>query len=129
MDFADSKGIIRGIGRGSAGASLVLYILGITKINPLDHDLAFSRFLNNRRRSVPDVDLDLQPEGRVALIEYLKTKYGDKNIVQVSNYSEMKPKAAIKDAGKWLELDFKIVNQITSLIPDKEYNDEDDKDL
>lgn len=125
MEYADSNNIVRGIGRGSAGASLVLYTLGITKINPLDYNLAFSRFLNvYRKSSPPDVDVDLQPEGRMALIEYLKNKYGHDNVIQVSNYSEMKPKAAIKDAGKWIELDFKIVNEITSHIPDKEYNDE-----
>lgn len=124
MEFCDSNGIYRGAGRGSAGSCMILYILGITKINPLEYNLAFSRFLNEYRKSAPDVDLDLQPVGREALIQYLQRKYGKDRIVQVVNYSEMRPKAAIKDACKWMEVDFKVANEITSHIPSKEYDDE-----
>lgn len=124
MEFCDANNIARGAGRGSAGACMILYILGITKINPLEYGLAFSRFLNEYRKSAPDVDLDLQPIGREMLIQYLQRKYGEDRIVQVVNYSEMRPKAAIKDACKWMEVDFKIANEITSHIPSKEHDEE-----
>ena len=69
-------GVWVGPGRGSAAGSLVCYCLGITKIDPLKHDLLFERFLNPKGTAFPDIDIDFDDEGRERVLEWLQQRYG-----------------------------------------------------
>jgi len=86
--------------RGSAGGSLLLYVLGVSAVNPLKHDLSFGRFLTPGRilaNTLPDADLDISTNGREHLIKYLETKYGD-GFCRISTDALLKLKSSIKDA-------------------------------
>lgn len=84
--------------RGSAGGSLLLYLIGVSSVNPLKHDLSFERFLTEGRikaNTLPDADIDVSDQEKV--IEYLKSKYGD-NVCRLSTDLLLRIKSSIKDA-------------------------------
>jgi DNA polymerase-3 subunit alpha len=96
--YARSQGILQGIGRGSAGGSLISYYLKIIHINPIERDLPFERFLSHARiraGSFPDIDCDFGD--RSPILRYLEKKYG-LGFAQICTYSKMKTKNAISDA-------------------------------
>ena len=117
INAAKEMGVAVGPGRGSAAGSLIAFVLGITKINPLDYDLLFERFLNPARKSMPDIDVDFADEKRGEVIEYVKTKYGSESVSQIITFSTLASKAAIKDVGRVLGVPLQTVNQITKYIP------------
>ena len=80
-------GIWVGPGRGSAAGSLVCYCLGITKIDPLKHDLLFERFLSIEDTLFPDIDIDFDDEGRERVIEWLQQKYGKECCAHIVSFS------------------------------------------
>ncbi|HHY17980.1 MAG TPA: DNA polymerase III subunit alpha [Firmicutes bacterium] len=86
---AKQKGIAVGPGRGSAAGSLVAYALGITGIDPVDHDLVFERFLNPERVSMPDIDIDFQDDRRDEVISYVSQKYGSDRVAQIITFGTM----------------------------------------
>lgn len=88
-----------GPGRGSAAGSIVSYLLGITKINPLDFDLLFERFLNESRilTEAPDIDIDFASDRRDDVIEYMKEKYGSNYVCRVGTYNTLQLKGVIKE--------------------------------
>ncbi len=100
ISAAKQMGVAVGPGRGSAAGSLIAFVLGITKINPLDYDLLFERFLNPARKSMPDIDVDFADEKRGAVIDYVKRKYGSESVSQIITFSTLASKAAIKDVGR-----------------------------
>lgn len=112
IDIAKEQMLI-GSGRGSAAGSLVAYVLGITEIDPLDYDLMFERFLNPSREGAPDIDTDV--EDRDMLINMLKERWGDENIVPISNYNTFKLKSLVKDIARFYNIPFDEVN--TALGP------------
>ncbi len=112
VDFAKREGIPVGPGRGSAVGSLVLYSLGVTKINPLKYDLLFERFLNPERVSPPDVDIDFGDERRDEIIEYIKRKYGEENVSQIITFGRMKARQAVRDMGRVLGFDYGFVDKL-----------------
>jgi DNA polymerase III alpha subunit len=86
--------------RGSAGGSLLLYVIGVSAVNPLKHNLSFERFLTLGRikaKTLPDADLDLPTEDRDRVIQYLEAKYGDR-ICRISVDIQLKIKSSLKDA-------------------------------
>jgi DNA polymerase-3 subunit alpha len=91
-----------GPGRGSGAGSLVLYLLGVTDIDPLFYDLSFERFLNPERKGMPDVDVDFDSEHRDKVIEYAKTRWG---AVPVATYARYSHKTAVHDLAKVLHID------------------------
>lgn len=97
----DAQGKFRGWGRGSASGSLVSFLYGITKIDPLEWGLYFERFLNPDRISPPDIDLDFMPEDRSVAIEYLQ-KFG--NIYQIGSYGTLGTKETIKSCARIMEV-------------------------
>jgi len=120
MDFirhAKSKGIPVGPGRGSAAGSLVSYCLEITNINPLKYNLIFERFLNPERVTMPDIDIDFCYERREEIIQYVKEKYGEKNVTQIITFGTMAARAVIRDVGRVLKVSYGEVDRIAKLIP------------
>jgi DNA polymerase-3 subunit alpha len=82
VDHLRKENIIVGPGRGSAVSSLTAYLLGITSIDPLQHGLFFERFLNEKRKKMPDIDLDVENQEEV--FSYLKAKYTSKKIARLT---------------------------------------------
>ena len=116
ISFARRQNILFGV-RGSAAASLALYCLGITDIDPLAHKLVFERFLNVERRELPDIDLDIQDDRRDEVISYVAKKYGTDHVAQIITFGTLGAKAAIRDVGRALGLPYSYVDQIARLIP------------
>jgi DNA polymerase-3 subunit alpha len=114
---AKEKGIPVGPGRGSAAGSLVAYSLRITEIDPIPHGLLFERFLNPERISLPDVDCDFCKDRRDEVIQYIKERYGEKNVTQIITFGTMKARAAVRDVGRVLEMPYAEVDRIAKLIP------------
>lgn len=100
IDLFHENGISTGAGRGSAPGSLVTYSLGITSIDPLEHDLLFWRFLSPDRISMPDIDTDIPKSKRQLALSLLEDEFGKDKIAQLTTYSEMKDKDAIQRAAK-----------------------------
>lgn len=98
---AHSRGIRVGPGRGSAAGSYVLYLLGITGVDPLDYDLMFERFVNPARKSFPDVDVDFESVRRQEIIDYAANKWG---AVAVATYTHYSHKTATHDLARILHL-------------------------
>ncbi|MCP5328823.1 MAG: DNA polymerase III subunit alpha [Steroidobacteraceae bacterium] len=115
--WARENGVPVGPGRGSGAGSLVAYALGITDIDPLEHDLLFERFLNPERVSMPDFDVDFCMEGRDRVIEYVAEKYGRERVSQIITYGTMAAKAVVRDAGRVLGLSYGYVDKIAKLVP------------
>ena len=114
---ARERGIPVGPGRGSAAGALVAYSLGITDIDPLQHELLFERFLNPERISMPDIDIDFCMNRRGEVIEYVTNKYGRENVAQIITFGTMAAKAAIKDVGRAMDIPYADVDRIAKMIP------------
>jgi DNA polymerase-3 subunit alpha len=117
IEAARKEDIPVGLGRGSAAGSLVAYTTGITGVDPIKYNLLFERFLNPERVSMPDVDIDFCMRRREEVIEYVRQKYGEKNVCQIITYGTLAPKNAVKDVARVLDIPFDKSNQITKLIP------------
>ncbi|MEM1282971.1 MAG: DNA polymerase III subunit alpha [Chlamydiota bacterium] len=118
INWAKNEGIPVGPGRGSGAGSIVLYLIGITDIEPLRFHLFFERFINPERLSYPDIDVDICMDKRGEVINYTLNKYGKDNVAQIITFGTMKAKMAIKDVGRVLSVPLAKVNEIAKLIPD-----------
>ncbi|WP_051600002.1 DNA polymerase III subunit alpha [Mycoplasma elephantis] len=116
VKWAKSKNIEIGPGRGSAAGSLVSYLLGITKINPLDYGLLFERFLNKDRVTMPDIDIDIQDNRRNEVLEYMQNKYGHEHFALITTFQTLGIKSSIRDVARIMNVDLAQVNIITGLI-------------
>jgi DNA polymerase III subunit alpha len=116
--FARRDGISVGPGRGSTAGSLVAYCLEITDVDPIKYDLLFERFLNPGRKSLPDADIDFAVEGRDRVINYVAEKYGRDRVAQIITFSTMAARAAVRDAGRVLEVPYGVVDKIAKAIPE-----------
>ncbi|ACF43796.1 DNA polymerase III subunit alpha [Pelodictyon phaeoclathratiforme] len=108
-----------GPGRGSAAGSIVAYLTGITRIDPLKYKLLFERFLNPERSSMPDIDIDFTPVGKQKVLEYTVEKYGTESVAKVIAIGTFAAKAAIRDAGRVLEVPLPLVDKLAKLVPVK----------
>ena len=117
VSYAKRRGILVGPGRGSAAGSLVAYALGITNIDPIEHDLVFERFLNPERVTMPDIDIDFQDDRRDEVIEYVRNKYGPDRVAQIITFGTMAARAAVRDVGRALAMPYGDVDRIAKLIP------------
>lgn len=120
VNWAKKQDISVGPGRGSVSGSLIAYLTGITAVNPLVYNLYFERFLNEERITMPDIDLDIQDDRREEVLEYLKQRYGYANVSQICTFQRIGAKQALKDAGRFLNLSFADVNELSKLIPGSE---------
>jgi DNA polymerase-3 subunit alpha len=117
IDYARSKDIPVGPGRGSAASSLVSYALGITNIDPIKYGLLFERFLNPERISLPDIDIDFSDRGRDRIIDYVINKYGKENVTQIITFGTMAARGVIRDVGRVLGMPYSEVDRIAKMIP------------
>jgi DNA polymerase-3 subunit alpha len=115
--YAKQRNIPVGPGRGSGAGSVVAYTLGITNIDPLKYGLLFERFLNPKRVSMPDLDIDFSDEGREEIINYVKNKYGEKNVAQIITFGSMQARLVIRDVGRVLNIPLTQVDKIAKQIP------------
>ena len=100
-DFAHRERIPMGM-RGSAAASLALYSLGVTDIDPVANNLVFERFLNVERRQMPDVDFDFADDRRDEVIRFAYERFGEDKVAQIITFGTLGAKAAIRDVGRAL---------------------------
>ncbi|MBU1913178.1 MAG: DNA polymerase III subunit alpha [Candidatus Omnitrophica bacterium] len=117
VNYAKSKGIAVGPGRGSAAGSIASYLLGITDIDPLRYKLLFERFLNSERVSMPDIDIDFCYEKRGEVIDYVIQKYGKDNVAQIITFGTMAARAVLRDVGRAMNLPYADVDKIAKLVP------------
>ena len=117
INYARSKGIMVGPGRGSAAGSIVAYTLRITDIDPIKYGLIFERFLNPERVSMPDIDIDFCYERRGEVIDYVTEKYGKDNVSQIITFGTMKAKQAVRDVGRVLNVSYQDTDAIAKAIP------------
>ncbi|MHB8469902.1 MAG: DNA polymerase III subunit alpha, partial [Gaiellaceae bacterium] len=90
----------------------------ITDIDPIRYDLLFERFLNPGRKELPDIDIDFAVEGRERVINYVSEKYGRDRVAQIITFGTMAARAAVRDAGRVLEIPYGVVDKIAKLIPE-----------
>lgn len=116
-DYARKAGIKMGV-RGSAAASLVLYVLHVTDIDPVANRLVFERFLNLERREMPDVDFDFADDRRDEMIRFAYERYGRDRVAQIITFGTLGAKAAIRDVGRALGLSYAETDRVARLVPE-----------
>ena len=124
IDFTRQSRILFGV-RGSAAASVALYCLGITDIDPLEYKLVFERFLNMERKEMPDIDMDFQDDRRDEVLHYVIGQYGSDHVAQIINFQTMRAKAALRDVGRGMGMSYGDVDRIARMIPAKSRSIED----
>jgi len=103
--------------RGSAAGSIVAFVLEITVVDPLQHDLLFERFLNPGRISMPDIDLDFRDDRRAEMLEYTTRKYGSDKVAQIITFGTMGTKAALRDVARVMDIPLPEVDRVAKLVP------------
>ena len=100
-----------GPGRGSGAGSIVAWSLNITNLDPIKYGLLFERFLNPERVSLPDFDIDFCTLRRDEVIAYVRNKYGEDKVAQIITFGSLQPKAAIRDVGRVLGINYGIIDK------------------
>jgi DNA polymerase-3 subunit alpha len=118
IHFAKTNGVSVGPGRGSAAGSLAAYCLEITDVDPMRYGLLFERFLNPARKDLPDMDIDFSVAGRDRVINYVAEKYGRDRVAQIITFSTMAARAAIRDAGRVLDIPYGVVDRFAKMVPE-----------
>ena len=117
INYAKSRGIAVGPGRGSGAGSIAAYLIGITDIDPLKFNLIFERFLNPERISMPDFDVDFCYERRQEVIDYVARKYGHDHVAQIITFGTMAARAVVRDVARALDIQYQKADLIAKLIP------------
>lgn len=119
IQWGKNRGITFGPGRGSAAGSIVSYLLRITdkNLDPIKHGMLFERFLNPERVEMPDIDIDVHPDDRYLVIEYIRHRYGLDNVAQIGTLGRMAARGTIKKVGAALDIDYATRDSICKLIP------------
>lgn len=113
--FANDSGILCQ-GRGSAANSLAAYLLGISPVNPLEHDLVFERFLSDERQVVPDLDIDFDAARREEVIQYVYRRYGLEHAAMACTFITFRARSALRDVGKALGLPPELLDRASRQI-------------
>lgn len=117
------KMMIVGPARGSAAGSLVCYLIGITDVDPIEHDLLFERFIDVTRKDLPDIDIDFQDNKRDQIIAYLGEKYGADRVGRIGNILTYKAKSAIKDTARALDVPVWEVEDVSEAVIERSGGD------
>ncbi len=115
MRFAKSRGI-PAQGRGSAAGSIVTYVLGIARVDPIRHELLFERFINEGRTAYPDVDIDFSSERREEVIQYVYGKYGPEHTGMVCNLVTYRARSAVREVGYALGFPRPLVDRVAKAL-------------
>jgi DNA polymerase III alpha subunit len=105
------------LGRGSAANSIVAYCLGLTQVDPLEHNLFFERFLNLGRASPPDVDLDFSWKERDAIVKYVFDKYGSDRVAMISTTVTFRARSAFREVAKVFGISEAEISEYSQYIP------------
>lgn len=116
VKYAKENSILVGPGRGSAASSLVAYVLNITTIDPIKYNLLFERFLNPERITMPDIDIDFEYRYRDAMVKYVISKYGIKNVAPIITFGTLGAKQAIRDVARTMSIELKMVDNLCKMI-------------
>lgn len=125
LSFANSNNWIVGPGRGSVAGCLISYLIGITKIDPIEYGLIFARFYNKGRNtkdhiSMPDIDVDIPIQYRESVIDYIRKKYGEEHVSQMITFQTMKGARALKEVFRaYDDVPFDFINKMTEGIPEE----------
>ncbi len=103
-------------GRGSAADSIICYVLGITRVDPLRYNLLFERFLNEEMQGTPDIDIDVSTNHREELIQYVYQKYGEEHTAMVCNVVTFQARNAVRDVGKALGLPLHLLDRLAKSL-------------
>ena len=117
VNWAKSKQITVGPGRGSAAGSIVSYLLNITDVDPVKYGLIFERFLNGQRINPPDIDLDFADTRRDEVIGYVEEKYGKDHVAGIITFGTMAARAAIRDVGRVLDYPYEFCDKLAKIMP------------
>ncbi len=115
MRHAREKGI-PAQGRGSAADSIVAYVLGITRVDPIRHNLLFERFINEGRTAYPDVDIDFSSERREEIIQYVYGRYGPEHTGMVCNLVTYRARSAVREVGLALGFPRPLVDRVAKAL-------------
>ncbi len=115
MRFAKERGI-PAQGRGSAADSIVAYVLGITRVDPIRHNLLFERFINEGRTTYPDVDIDFSSERREEVIQYVYERYGEQHTGMVCNLVTYRARSAVREVGSALGFPRPLVDRVAKAL-------------
>jgi error-prone DNA polymerase len=115
MDYAERNGI-PAQGRGSAANSIVAYILGITRVDPVKNKLFLGRFLNEEMAAVPDIDIDVSTAHREQLIQYVYEKYEREHVAMVCTYVTFQARNAIREVGKALGMPAGLIDRMARSV-------------
>jgi DNA polymerase-3 subunit alpha len=122
IQWAKSKGIPVGPGRGSGAGSLVAYALTITDLDPIRFDLLFERFLNPDRVSMPDFDIDFCQDRRDEVIRYVQERYGRDQVAQIITFGTLQARGVLRDVGRVLQMPYGQVDKLCKLVPQNPTN-------
>jgi len=120
MDIV-AKHMMVGNARGSAGGSLLAYVLGITQIDPIRFGLLFERFLVRKKKGWPDIDSDFGDRERA--VRLIAEYFGDENVVSVSNFNQLQLRSLIKDVARVSGVPFEEINKYTGRIENEAVNE------
>jgi DNA polymerase-3 subunit alpha len=115
MEYARQQGMWASL-RGSAAGSLVLYLLGMTRVDPIALGLPFERFISPERGDMPDIDCDCEDERRDELLYYVQQKYGVDRVAQIVTFNTMKARAAVRDVGRVMGVPLAEVDRVAKVI-------------
>ena len=115
MRYARENGI-PGQGRGSAADSIVAYVLGITKVDPIRHNLLFERFLSEEMTGMPDIDIDFSTNHREQVIQYVYEKYGQEYTGMVCNVVTYRARNALREVGKAMGMPLDLLGRFAKAI-------------
>ncbi|MFO7533973.1 MAG: PHP domain-containing protein [Candidatus Limnocylindrales bacterium] len=115
MRFSRERGI-PAQGRGSAGDSIVAYALGITRVDPIRHELLFERFINEGRTTYPDVDIDFASSRREEVIAYVYERYGAEHTGMVCNVVTYRARSAVREVGYALGFPRPLVDRVAKAL-------------
>ena len=116
VSWSKENGISVGPGRGSVGGSLIAYLIGITRLDPIKYGLLFERFISEERNDLPDIDIDFPDNKREEVKGHLADMYGKENIAEISTFLKMKTRAVLKDVGRVYEIDWKEINIVNKEV-------------
>jgi len=117
ISYAKRKGIFVGPGRGSSAGSIVAYVLDITEVDPIKHNLLFERFLNPERTTMPDIDIDFSDHRREEVIDYIREKYGKQFVAQIITFGTFGPRSILRELMKTIGVEIEDEQYVFRHIP------------